>query len=415
MSHLSIDDIINFVEENDVKFIRLAFCDLYGNQKNISIMPSELKSAFEDGINFDPFLILGFEDESGRDLFLKPDADTLHVLPWRPQSGRVIRFYCNVVYADGSPYSMDYRQFLKDTLKECEKMGFSTKMGLRSEFYLFKTDDNGIPTSEPFDNGGYLDVAPSDKGENIRREICLSLEEMGISPQSSHHERGPGQNEIDFHSADVLTTADNFVTYKNVVENIAARNGAYACFEPRPIEDAPGNGLHILMSNFNGETNLINDDKLASENFMAGIINRMRDITIFLNCRRDSYDRLGVLEAPKYITWSKQNNSRLFRVPEINGRRKHFILRSPDSCLNPYLAAAIILQAGMAGVRGNEKLPPALEVKSRLLSESEYSKLKMLPASIEEAIECAENSSFLQDSNFAKIAENYIETIKMSI
>lgn len=415
MSHLSIDDILEFVEENDVKFIRLAFCDLYGNQKNISIMPSELKSAFEDGINFDPFLILGFEDGMGKDLFLKPDADTLHVLPWRPSSGRVIRFYCDVVYADGTPFSMDYRQFLKDTLKQCEEMGFTTKMGLRSEFYLFKTDDNGIPTDEPFDNGGYLDVAPSDRAENIRREICLSLEEMGISPQSSHHERGPGQNEIDFQSADALTTADNFVTYKNVVENIAARNGAYACFEPKPIDDAPGNGLHILMSTHKGEKNLISEDKEFSDSFMAGIINRMRDITIFLNCRRDSYDRLGYLEAPKYITWSMQNNSRLFRVPEINGRRKYFILRSPDSCLNPYLATAIILQAGIAGVKGKETLPPALEVKSRLLTEDEYSKLDTLPATIEESIECASNSSFLKESNFAKIAENYIETIKMSI
>ena len=415
MSHLSIDDILEFVEENDVKFIRLAFCDLYGNQKNISIMPSELKTAFEDGINFDTFLVLGFEDGSGKDLFLKPDADTLHVLPWRPSSGRVIRFYCDVVYADGTPFAMDYRQFLKDTLKQCQEMGFSPKMGLRSEFYLFKTDDEGIPTDEPFDNGGYLDVAPSDRGENIRREICLSLEEMGISPKSSHHERGPGQNEIDFQSADALTTADNFVTYKNVVENIAARNGAYACFEPKPIDDAPGNGLHILMSNHKGETNLISDDKEFSDCFMAGIINRMRDITIFLNCRRDSYDRLGYLEAPKYITWSMQNNSRLFRVPEINGRRKHFILRSPDSCLNPYLATAILLQAGIAGVKGKETLPPALEVKSRLLTEDEYSKLDTLPMTIEEAIDVASNSSFLQESSFAKIAENYIETIKMSI
>ena len=415
MSHLSIDDILEFVEENDVKFIRLAFCDLYGNQKNISIMPSELKSAFEDGINFDSFLILGYSGVSGKDLFLKPDPDTLHVLPWRPQSGRVIRFYCDVVYADGTPFSFDYRQFLKSTLKECENMGFSTRMGLKSEFYLFKTDENGNPTKEPFDNGGYLDVAPSDKGENIRREICLSLEEMGISPQSSHHERGPGQNEIDFQSADVLTTADNLVTYKNVVENIAARNGAYACFEPKPMEDAPGNGLHIIMANYKGDSNLIDTDRDFSESFMAGIINRMRDITLFLNCRRDSYYRFGLQEAPKYITWSEQNNSRLFRVPEINGKRKHFILRSPDSCINPYLASAIIIQAGIAGVKGNEKLPPALEVSSRELTDEKAQTLENLPQSIEEAILCAANSQFIKESGFYDIAANYIELIKASI
>ena len=414
MSHLSIDDIVEFVEENDVKFIRLAFCDLYGEQKNISIMPQELKSAFENGINFDSFLIKGFHEANGQDLFLRPDPDTLHVLPWRPQSGRVIRFYCNVVHADGTPFPLDYRQFLKDTLLECQQMGFTTRMGLRSEFYLFKTDENGEPTNETFDKGGYLDVAPADKAENIRREICLTLEEMGINPESSHHERGPGQNEIDFCSADVLTTADNLVTYKNVVENIAARNGAYACFDPKPLDNAPGNGLHILMANYKGQDNLFETDKDFSESFMAGIINRMRDITLFLNCRSDSYNRFGLSEAPKYITWSTMNNSRLFRAPEINGKRQHFILRSPDSCCNPYMASAIIIQAGLAGVRGKEKLPPELNVNPRCLGENDTD-LEKLPCTISEAIECALNSDFINNSSFAPIALNYIETIKQSI
>ena len=415
MSQFSVDDIIDFVEENDVKFIRLAFCDLYGTQKNISIMPQELRHAFEEGVNFDSFLILGFHDES-QDLFLKPDPDTLHILPWRPQSGRVIRFYCNVVLADGTPFKYDYRNFLKDTLAQCKEMGFSTRMGLKSEFYLFKTDENGIRTNEPFDNGSYLDVAPYDKGENIRREICLTLEEMGISPQSSHHERGPGQNEIDFISADVLTTADNLVTYKNVVENIAARNGVWASFDPKPLEDAPGNGLHIKIANYKGEVNLQREDKEFSESFMAGILNRMRDITVFLNCRRDSYSRFGMSEAPKYITWSSQNNSRLFRVPEVNGHRNHFILRSPDSCINPYLASAIIIKAGIEGIKNKEQLPPALEVNSRFQSEEDRAaNLEMLPLSIEEAIQCAENSSFIKESDFADIAARYIQTIKSSI
>ncbi len=415
MSQFSVDDIIDFVEENDVKFIRLAFCDLYGIQKNISIMPQELRRAFEEGVNFDSFLILGFDESDGQDLFLKPDPDTLHVLPWRPQSGRVIRFYCNVVLADGSPFKYDYRNFLKNTLAECEELGFSPRMGLKSEFYLFKTDENGVRTDEPFDNGSYFDVAPNDKGENIRREICLTLEEMGIMPQSSHHERGPGQNEIDFQAGDVLTTADNLVTYKNVVENIAARNGVWASFDPKPIENAPGNGLHIKMANYRGDVNLQREDKEFSESFMAGILNRMRDITLFLNCRKDSYNRFGLSEAPKYITWSAQNNSRLLRVPEINGHRNHFILRSPDSCINPYLASAIVIQAGIAGVKNKELLPPALEVNSRFLTEDRSAYLEMLPLSIEEAIECAEKSSFINESTFAEITTRYIETIKSSI
>ncbi len=415
MSNFSVEDIIEFVQENDVKFIRLAFCDLYGKQKNISIMPQELKHALTEGINFDSFLILGYDDGSSQDLFLKPDPDTLHILPWRPQSGRVIRMYCNVVLADGSPYKYDYRNFLKQTLEECETMGFSTRMGLKSEFYLFKTDEDGNPTEETFDNGGYLDVAPNDKGENIRREICLTLEEMGINPQSSHHERGPGQNEIDFMSADVLTTADNLVTYKNVVENIAARNGVCASFDPKPLKDGPGNGLHIKMATYKGNKNLQDEDRKLSESFIAGILNRIRDITLFLNCRADSYSRFGQSEAPKYITWSEQNNSRLLRVPEINGKRDHFILRSPDSCINPYLASAIIIQAGLAGMRNEEKLPPALEVNSRFLTEDRSSYLDTLPLSIEEAIECAKNSDFIKNSNFADIADRYIETIKSCI
>ncbi len=414
MSQYTVDDIIEFVEENDVKFIRLAFCDLYGNQKNISIMPQELRQAFDQGINFDSFLILGFDDGKYEDLFIKPDPDTLHVLPWRPQSGRVIRFYCNVVLSDGTPFPYDYRRFLKDTLDECQAEGFTTKMGLKSEFYLFKTDEEGNPTPEPFDHGGYMDVAPNDKGENIRREICLTLEEMGIRPESSHHERGPGQNEIDFASSDVLTSADNLVTYKNVVENIASRNGVFASFDPKPMEDLPGNGLHIKLANFRGNVNLMEYDREFSESFMAGILNRMRDITVFLNCRSDSYARFGLSEAPKYITWSAQNRSRLLRVPEVNGQRSCFVLRSPDSAINPYMAAAMVIQAGLAGVRNSEKLPPAQDISSRLMSQEEKKHLPKLPMSLEEAIECANTSEFINNSHFAEIALRYIDTIKES-
>ena len=412
MSQYTIDDILEFVQENDVKFIRLAFCDLYGRQKNISIMPKELRHAFETGVSFDSFIILGFDNDEYQDLYLRPDPDTLHVLPWRPQSGRVIRFYCDVVLADGTPFPYDYRYFLKETLRECQDMGFSTRMSLKSEFYLLKTDENGNPTDIPFDNGSYLDVAPNDKGENIRREICLTLEEMGISPESSHHERGPGQNEIDFISSDVLTTADNLVTYKNVVENIASRNGVYATFEPKPIKDKPGNGLHIRIANYKDLDNLQDVDKDFSEGFMAGIINRIRDITVFLNCREDSYSRFGHSEAPAYITWSAQNRSRLFRVISGNGEQSHFVLRSPDSCCNPYLATAMILQAGMAGVRGKEKLPQPQDKSVRYMTEEEKKSLTKLPMTLEEAIDCAKESSFLAESDFSKITSRYLEIIK---
>ncbi|MCF0127086.1 MAG: glutamine synthetase [Pseudobutyrivibrio sp.] len=414
MSEYSISDVLQFIEENDVKFIRLAFCDLNGNQKNISIMPQQMLMAYESGVPFDSFQVLGYKDHDFPDLYLKPDLDTLHVLPWRPQSGRVIRFYCDVVLTDGSPYTFDCRKFLKDTLKECEKMDFTPLMGLHSEFYLFKTDENGNETDEPYDQCGYLDVAPKDKGENIRREICLTLEQMDILPESSHHERGPGQNEIDFAAADALTTADHFVTYKNVVENIASRNGAFASFDPQPIEDKPGNGLHMKVALFRENSNIIDIDKGFCDEFMAGVFNRMKDITVFLNCREDSYRRFGRSEAPKYITWSAQRKSRLMRVLYENGRPSCFILRSPDSSINPYLACAMVIRAGLEGVKNHELLPQPQDVSTRNLSEEERRKYDMLPMSLFEAVEYANNSQFLKNSGFANIAEKYVQLIKTS-
>ena len=230
----SIKEVLEFVEENDVKFIRLAFCDLFGTQKNISIMPDELERAFNEGISFDASAIKGFADVSKSDLLLFPDPSTLNVLPWRPQQGRVVRFFCDIKTPEKKNVEYDSRNILKNTIKKCISKGYTPYIGTECEFYLFKTDENGDPTTVPHDNGGYLDIAPIDKGENIRREICLCLEEMGIKPESSHHEQGPGQNEIDFKYSDSLTAADNFLTFKSVVMAISARNGLFASFIPKP-------------------------------------------------------------------------------------------------------------------------------------------------------------------------------------
>lgn len=415
MSNYSLADIKEFIEENDVKFIRLAFCDMYGNQKNISIMPGELDEACNVGVGIDAFRILGLNDPQYQDLFLVPDLDTIHVLPWRPSSGRVIRFYCNLFLPDGELYPYDTRKFLKDTMDICQKMDFVTRLGLKSEFYLFKQDEEGNPTDVPFDNGGYFDVSPRDKGENFRREVCLSLEEMGIAPKSSHHEAGPGQMEIDFAESDALSIADHFVTYKNVVENIASRNGIYASFDPKPIADKPGNGLHISVSTWRDDINIEDVDPEFTMHFMAGVFNRMKDITVFLNCREDSYLRFGHNEAPKYISWSSQNRSRLLRVPMVRGRKLCFVLRSPDSCINPYLACAMIIQAGIAGINNKEVLPAPQDVSSRLLSEEELNKREKLPESLEEAIGCARNSDFVQKSEFAEIANRFIDEIEQDM
>ena len=413
MSNYSLSDIMDFIEENDVKFIRLAFCDLNGNQKNISIMPQELENAYTDGIPFDSFLISGLNDPIYKDLFLIPDLDTLHVLPWRPSAGRVIRFYCNLYLPDGTAYPYDARKFLSDTMEECKKeFDFITTLGLKSEFYLFKTDEEGNATDEPFDNGGYFDVAPLDKGENFRREVCLSLEEMGMIPESSHHEAGPGQMEIDFAQSDALTLADHFVTYKNVVENVASRNGLVSSFDPKPLEDKPGNGLHIKVSIWRDGKNIDEIDHDFANSFMAGVFYRMKDITVFLNCREDSYLRFGRNEAPKYITWSTHSRSRLLRAPMIKGKCPYFILRSPDSCINPYLACAMVIQAGLEGVRNKEQLPPPQEVSTRLQSEDDLAGKDKLPESLEEAIKFAKNSKFIQNSNFAELANRYISEIE---
>lgn len=413
MAAYTRDEALEFIDENDVKFIRLAFCDVFGNHKNISIMPSELSTAFDQGVNFDSFLILGYNDPVYQDLFLKPDPATLSILPWRPSTGCVVRFYCDVFCADGTPFPYDFRKFLRDTIAQCRQKHFQVRVGLKSEFYLFLNDENGNPTEIPFDNGGYFDVAPLDRGENIRREICLNLEEMGIIPESSHHESGPGQNEIDFRASDALRTADNFITYKNVVSNIAMQNGVSASFKAKPLPEESGNGLHLKVGLYRAGENLFESDQPFVSKFMAGVLHRMRDITLFLNTQRDSYARFGQKEAPKYITWSSQNRSRLLRVPEIGGRRTGFILRSPDSAINPYLAFAMVIRAGLSGVRGNEELPPATEVNGRDRSNDDSSSYEMLPLSLDEAISCARESMFLhEDPALGAIADRYISVIE---
>lgn len=407
-----VDEVLEFIEENDVKFIRLAFCDIFGNQKNISIMPNELKSAFTIGINFDSFLILGYDDSEYQDLYLKPDPSTMVILPWRPQQGRVLRFFCDVVLDDGEPFPYDSRMFLKKTLKECAELGFTTRIGLKSEFYLFKTDDEGRPTNIPWDEGGYMDISPLDRGENIRREICLTLEEMGISPETSHHEAGPGQNEIDFKASDALGTADNYISYKHVVGAISARNGVFASFAPKPIKGKSGNGLHMKVSTWKDGVNIEDYDPKFTASFMAGVYNRMKDITVFLNTEVASYERFGENEAPKHITWSTQNRSRLLRVPIVQGKKPYFILRSPDSGINPYLAFAMVIQAGLAGVRNKEILPPPLDVSARKLTEEEKAKFDILPENLEEAVKIAKDSSFLQSGVCKDIANHFIDAIE---
>ena len=381
-------EVMQYIEEEDVKFIRLAFCDVWGRPKNISIMPKELDRAFRYGIAIDASAIAGFGDEAHSDLFLRPDPATISVLPWRPEHGRVVRMFCSIVHPDGTPFALDTRGILKRAVKDAAQAGYSFAFGSEMEFYLFKLDENGQPTRIPFDHASYMDVSPEDRCENVRREICLTLERMGIQPESSHHEEGPGQNEIDFRYNDPLTAADDAMTYRTVVKTIAARNGLYADFSPKPLEGQPGSGFHINLSVRGGEDPM--------PHMMAGVLNWARDCTLFFNSTEQSYLRLGTHKAPKYVSWSPENRSQLIRVPAASGEYRRIELRSPDCSANPYIAFALLIWAGLEGIRQNLPLTEGCNRNLFTAAPQELSGLQTLPLSRAEAVRLAADSDFLR-------------------
>jgi len=395
----TFDEVKTFVKEEDVSFIKLAFCDIRGYQKNISIMSEELTRAFSDGISFDASAIYGFGDEIKSDLFLHPDPSTLAILPWRPQSGRVVRMFCDILRPDGTPYERDGRFILKKAMQAADKKGITCYFGPEIEFYLFKTDAEGNPTRIPFDNASYMDIAPDDRGENIRREICLTLSDMGIRPESSHHEEGPGQNEIDFRYDKALASAENAVTFKAVVKTIATRNGLDADFSPKPLEGKAGNGMHINMSvkSIDG-----NDYTM---NFMAGILSHIEEITLFLNPCEESYKRLGEKKAPKYITWSHENRSQLIRIPAAKDEYRRIELRSPDPMCNPYAAFALLIHAGLDGIEKRMAPPNPTDLDLFTADAAVTKSLRQLPSSLGSALELAKNSDFVKSI----LPEEYIK------
>lgn len=383
-------EVFDFVRQEDVKFIRLAFCDVNGKQKNISITPDELPRAFSDGISFDASAIEGFGDEVGSDLLLFPVPSTLNILPWRSSHGNVIRMFCSMKYPDGTQFEKDSRMILQRAVDAAAAKGVSVQFGAEFEFYLFNTDEKGMPTDEPFDRAGYMDVAPEDRGENARREICLTLLEMGIKPESSHHEEGPGQNEIDFRYSDAMTAADNAMNFMTVVKAAAQRNGIYADFSPKPLPGESGNGLHINMSVKTA------DGEDHTNAFMAGILAHIKEMTAFLNPTEDSYKRLGEKKAPKYITWSPENRSQLIRIPAAKGEYRRIELRSPDPTANPYIAYALLIMAGLDGIERELTAPEAVNVNLYKADSSVTEPLDRLPASLDEAIAVAEGSDFVR-------------------
>ncbi len=386
----SKDEVIQYAQEEDVKFIRLAFCDVFGKQKNISIMPDELPRAFEYGIAFDASAIAGFGDETRSDLLLHPEPDTLMPLPWRPEHGSVVQMFSSITYPDGTPFQCDTRTLLKTAIADAAAAGYEFTFGAEQEFYLFLLDENGKPTKIPCDEAGYMDIAPEDQGENVRREICLTLEKMGIRPESSHHEEGPGQNEIDFRFSDALTAADHAQTFQRVVKTIAHRNGLFADFSPKPLENAPGNGFHINMS-----LKPFAEYAVFSR-MIAGILANVKSMTAFLNPTEGSYQRLGRNKAPGYITWSHENRSQLVRVPAADGVYRRAELRSPDPGANPYLAFALLIHAGLDGINNRLILPEKADVNLYKAETSVLAGLEKLPESYARACEAASASAFVK-------------------
>ena len=385
------EEVIQFVQEEDVKFIRLAFCNIYGKQHNVAIMPSELKRAFEFGIAIDASAIDGFGGEIRSDLLLHPDASTLIQLPWRPEQGKVVRMFCDISYPDGRVFERDTRSILKKAVAYAAERGYSFAFGSEMEFYLFKLDENGEPTKIPYDHAGYMDIAPDDKGENIRREICLMLERMGICPETSHHESGPGQNEIDFRYSDPLTAADNAITFNAVVRTVAAQNGLYADFSPKPLTDWDGNGMHINISVKGDEK----PDPLPC--VIAGILEKIEEMTLFLNPCEESYRRLGHDKAPRYVTWSAENRSQLIRIPAAVGEYRRAELRSADPMTNPYIAYALLIYAGLYGVENDLYLPPASDFNLYTASAEALAALRKIPGSLYEAAAITNASTFIKD------------------
>lgn len=395
------DEIMQYCSEEDVKFIRLAFCDAYGAQKNISVMPSELPRAFEQGIGFDASAVRGFANEAHSDLLLFPDPDTLSVLPWRPESGRVVRMFCSIKQPNGQPFECDTRSLLIKAVEEAKAEGLEFSFGSELEFYLFNLDEHGNPTSIPYDRAGYMDIAPDDKGENIRRVICLTLEQMGITPESSHHEEGPGQNEIDFHYSDALRAADDAMAYKTVVKTVANANGLYADFSPKPLADKPGNGYHINLS--------VKDDNnhVILPAVIAGILEHISAMTLFLNPLEQSYRRFGQNKAPRYISWSGENRSQLVRIPAASGEYRRAELRSPDPMANPYLAFTLLIYAGLYGYKNGLYLPPVADFNLFNADPGVTDKFKMLPQTLEKAKAAARASSFIKEHLPERILDIY--------
>jgi len=413
------EDILRIVKEQDVKFIRLQFTDIFGILKNVAIPARQLEKALDNKCMFDGSSIEGFVRIEESDMYLRPDLDTFVIFPWRPQIGKVARLICDVYNPDGTPFQGDPRYVLKKVLKKTRDMGYDTfNVGPECEFFLFLTDSDGNPTIKTQDNAGYFDLGPVDLGEDARRDIVIALEEMGFEIEASHHECAPGQHEIDFKYADALTTADSILTFKLVVKSIAKKHGLHASFMPKPIYGISGSGMHTNISLFRENQNIFYDEKdplnLSQEAywFIGGLMKHARSLAALTNPIVNSYKRLVPgYEAPVYIAWSARNRSPLIRIPSAKGMSTRIELRCPDPSCNPYLALAGILAAGLDGIENKIQPPPPKDVNIYSLTKEEKINqcVDSLPADLGEAIEEMKKSELLREVLGEHIFEKYIE------
>ena len=418
MGKYSKEDIIRLVEENDIKFIRLQFSDIFGSLKNVSITDRQLNRILENGCMFDGSSIEGFVRIEESDMILKPQLDSFNIFPWRPQQGKVARLICDVYRPDNIPFEGDPRNVLKKVINEAKSLGYTMNVGPECEFFLFHTDDKGQPTTIAQDNGGYFDLAPTDMGENARRDMTLVLEQMGFEIETSHHEVAPGQNEIDFKYADALTTADNIMTFKLIVKTIAQRHGLYATFMPKPVFAVSGSGMHINISLFKDGKNAFVDEKdrnglsKIAYNFIGGIMENILGMIAITNPLVNSYKRLvSGYEAPVYIAWSNKNRSPLIRVPASKNYEKRIEVRCPDPSANPYLVLACLLKAGLKGIKENIEAPKSIEknIFDMSAKDREQENIKCLPKDLREAISEMKKSSLVRDVLGEHIFNKYIE------
>lgn len=412
MAKYSRQDIYDLIEEEDIEFIRLQFTDISGNLKNMAMTSSQIDKILDGRCKFDCSVIDGFRGTGYEELFLIPDLDTFVIFPWRPQNGKVARFICDVVKPDGTPFDGDSRYILKRTMKEAEKMGYMLDAAIKNEFFLFDLDENGEPTNQTSERGGYFDVGPADTGENARRDMVLYLEDMGIEVESSYHSNEAGQHVLDLRHVDALMMADAIMTTRLVVRTVARRHGVHGTFMPKPLAEAKGAGAHYIFSLHKDGKNIFTngEDSLGVSaegyQFMAGMLKYMADMTLITNPIVNSYKRLvpGYL-APVSVGWSATKSSPLIRLTSIGGDGARIVLRSPDGAANPYLVIAACLSAGLEGIR--KKLQPPVSMDDTTVEEMGGEKL---PRTLHEAVNLFKKDDFLQEALGAHISEHLIAT-----